>query len=121
MRHKILIGAFPENGALGEYFFGFGTADIVDPITGIIRKRDIDPGSIVLNYEIIGSRGTRNSTSSHEGTHSYLGHFFFCSRKCMAMITVLICAKEFPTIRMQTFVRPLRRWRSRRIHFPDIS
>lgn len=49
MRHKILIGAFPENGALGEYFFGFGTADIVDPITGIIRKRDIDPGSIVLN------------------------------------------------------------------------
>lgn len=81
MRHKILIGAFPENGALGEYFFGFGTADIVDPITGIIRKRDIDPGSIVLNYEIIGSRGTRNSTSAHEGTHSYLGHFFFLLQK----------------------------------------
>ena len=81
MRHKILIGAFPENGALGEYFFGFGTADIVDPITGIIRKRDIDPGFIVLNYEIIGSRGTRNSTSAHEGTHSYLGHFFFLLQK----------------------------------------
>ena len=81
MRHKILIGAFPENGALGEYFFGFGTADIVDPITGIIRKRDIDPGSIVLNYEIIGSRETRNSTSAHEGTHSYLGHFFFLLQK----------------------------------------
>ena len=78
---KILIGSFPENGALGEYFFGFGTANIVDPITGIIRKRDINPGSIVLNLEIIGSKGTRNSTSAHEGTHSYLGRFFFLLQK----------------------------------------
>lgn len=45
--------------------------------SGDVAKRDINPGTIVLNYEILNSPGTRNSTMTHEGTHSYLGHFFF--------------------------------------------
>ena len=31
MKTILLEGVFPEDGALGEYFFGFGTADIIDP------------------------------------------------------------------------------------------
>lgn len=76
-RKNICTGVFPENGALGEYFFGFGTALLVDDKTGDVRKSDIDPGTIVLNLEILKQTGARNSTTAHEGTHSMLGHYFF--------------------------------------------
>ena len=77
MGKKIRIGVFPENGALGEYFFGFGTASIMAEKTGNVRRRDIDPGTIVLNHEIMQKTGARNSTTAHEGTHSLLGRWFF--------------------------------------------
>ena len=74
---KLLVGIFPENGALGEYFFGFGTADIVNQKSGDVAKKDINPGTIILNNEILHAAGTRNSTTAHEGTHGFLGHYFF--------------------------------------------
>lgn len=44
-------------------------ADIINVETGNVSRQDIDPGTIILNYEIIDSVGTRKSTSAHEGTH----------------------------------------------------
>ena len=70
-------GAFPENGALGEYFFGFGTADVVDEITGEVRNDYINPGTIIVNQELTGTRRILNSTLAHEGTHAFLGRWFF--------------------------------------------
>ena len=77
MNRKVCIGTFPENGALGEYFFGFGTADLVDPDTGEERNEYINPGTIVINRELLDSPRTLRSTMAHEGTHSYLGRWFF--------------------------------------------
>lgn len=42
-----LYGSFPENGALGEYFFSFGTSDILVEETDEILRGDIDPGTII--------------------------------------------------------------------------
>ena len=62
MNLSLYYGAFPENGALGEYFFGFGTAEVLDEKTGNVRRQDINPGTIVLNLEVRDSRSMKNST-----------------------------------------------------------
>ena len=77
MERTVRCGVFPENGALGEYFFGFGTADIVDHRTGEIRNEKIAPGTIILNWELTKSAGIMNSTLAHEATHAFLGKWFF--------------------------------------------
>ena len=77
MKCKILEGFFEDDGALGEYFFGFGTAEIIDPETEKPRERDINPGTIVINRKLMYQRGQRNTTLAHEGTHRYFGDLFF--------------------------------------------
>ena len=77
MGRTVRCGMFPENGALGEYFFGFGTADIVDQKTGMVRNERIDPGTIILNWELTKYAGMMNSTLAHEATHAFLGQWFF--------------------------------------------
>lgn len=77
LKLKIKNGSFPENGAMGEYFFGFGTADLIDKESGEVRRENINPGTIILNPVMTNTRGTLNSTLAHEGTHAYLGRFFF--------------------------------------------
>ena len=78
MKKKIRYGMFPENGVLGEYFFGFGTADLVDTKTGKVTKgAEINPGAIIINYEIVETEGARNTTITHEGAHSYLDYWYF--------------------------------------------
>ena len=77
MKCRILDGFFPDDGALGEYFFGFGTADIIDPETGKTRNSDINPGTIVINKQLMDQRGQKNTTVAHECTHRYLGDLFF--------------------------------------------
>ena len=62
---------------LGEYFFSFGSAELSDGPDGSVRREDMDPGTIVLNRDLITTRGIRNSTIAHEGTHAYLGRYFF--------------------------------------------
>ena len=74
-------GVFPENGALGEYFFSFGTAETVDEETGEIVQSDINPGALLLNRDIPDHGGIRNSTLAHEASHSFLGRFFFLLQK----------------------------------------
>ena len=77
MKCKILEGFFEDDGALGEYFFGFGTAEIIDPETEKPRERGINPGTIVINRKLMYQRGQRNTTLAHEGTHRYFGDLFF--------------------------------------------
>ena len=77
MGRTVRCGMFPENGALGEYFFGFGTADIVDQKAGMVRNERIDPGTIILNWELTKYAGMMNSTLAHEATHAFLGQWFF--------------------------------------------
>ena len=81
MNLSLYYGAFPENGALGEYFFGFGTAEVLDEKTGNVRRQDINPGTIVMNMEVRDSRSMKNSTLAHEATHYYLGMYFFLLQK----------------------------------------
>ena len=78
MGKSVRYGVFPENGVQGEYFFGFGTADLIDPRTGIVTKgAEINPGAIIVNYEIIDTEGTKNTTITHEGSHSYLDYWYY--------------------------------------------
>ncbi len=77
MNWEVKYGEFPENGTLGEYFFGFGTADIIDEKTGSVNNEYIDPGTIILNREMTKSPGIHNSTLAHEATHAFLGRWFF--------------------------------------------
>ena len=66
MRCTLLEGIFQDDGALGEYFFGFGTAIVMDPETGKPRNKDINPGTIVINHKLTGQPGQRNTTIAHE-------------------------------------------------------
>lgn len=77
MRHTIRYAEFPENGALGEYFFSFGSANVLDEKSGEIRRENINPGAVILNQNVKESPALRNSTLAHEGTHAYLGKYFF--------------------------------------------
>lgn len=78
---NFFMGAFPENGALGEYFFNHGTADVVNSETGEIVSAKIKPGTIIINRDCAGSTGLYNSTVSHEMTHSEFGHWFFALQR----------------------------------------
>lgn len=78
MGKSVRYGVFPENGVQGEYFFGFGTADLIDPKTGVVKKgAEINPGAIIVNHEIIDTEGTRNTTITHEGAHCYLDYWYY--------------------------------------------
>ena len=57
-------GCFPENGVLGEYFFGFGTVETQDEETGEMTSSDINPGTVVINRSILRSEGSRCTTPS---------------------------------------------------------
>ena len=81
MKSTIFEGVFPEEGALGEYFFSFGTAVIIDPETGEPRKRDINPGTVIINRELADKPGQRNSTVAHEGAHKYFATAYFMLQK----------------------------------------
>jgi len=78
---KVLYGAFPEDSVLGEYFFSFGMADIVNMKTGEVRPTEINPGTIVLNKEVAGDAIQFKSTLFHELMHHYLGGLFFLLQK----------------------------------------
>ena len=79
--HSVRYAAFPENGALGEYFFSFGTADVIDAESGEVRSENINPGAIILNRDVKDFPVLRRSTLAHEGTHAYLGKYFFLLQK----------------------------------------
>lgn len=77
MGPKIKLGAFPENGAMGEYFFDFGQADLFDPETGEVTPNcNIDPGTIVLNHRALQSKAMENSTICHEGIHHRFDSYY---------------------------------------------
>ncbi len=73
----IHYGTFSFGEALGEYFFGFGSLDLIDEKSGRIVRRDIKPGAIILNRTACTSPEMRRSILAHEWTHSYLGRYFF--------------------------------------------
>lgn len=89
---KLLKGVFPENGVMGEIYFNYGHATIIDPDSAEIRDADIDPGTIILNFSACASMGLYNSTLLHECAHHLLAtkHFLlqmthghqYCSYLC---------------------------------------
>ena len=82
MGPKIKTGVFPENGAMGEYFFDFGQADLVDIDTGeVTPDSHINPGTIVLNRAALSSKAIENSTICHEGCHHRFDFFFLMLQK----------------------------------------
>ena len=82
MGPKILLGAFPENGAMGEYFFDFGQADLFDAYTGEVSPdSNINPGTIILNYRVLQSKAIENSTICHEGCHHRFNFYYLMLQK----------------------------------------
>lgn len=89
---KLLKGVFPENGVMGEIYFNYGHATIIDPDTGEVMDADIDPGTIIVNFSACASIGQYNATLLHECAHHLLAtrHFLlqmthghqFCSYLC---------------------------------------
>lgn len=78
---KVKYGVFPEDGVLGEYFFSFGMADIIDLKTNVVTPTEINPGTIVLNRDIANDPARKKSTLLHELIHYYLGNYFFLLQK----------------------------------------
>ena len=82
MGPTIRLGAFPENGAMGEYFFDFGQADIFDAKTGeVYPNSNINPGTIILNHHALQSKGIENSTICHEGCHHRFDFYYLMLQK----------------------------------------
>ncbi len=82
MGPTIRLGAFPENGAMGEYFFDFGQADLFDANTGEVHPNsNINPGTIILNHQALQSKGIENSTICHEGCHHRFGFYYLMLQK----------------------------------------
>ena len=73
---KLFQGVFPENGVMGEIYFSFGLAKIVDPDTGEVREAKIKPGTVLINRAACTNKGMYNGTLLHEGSHLLLpvGH-----------------------------------------------
>lgn len=118
MNVSLFYGAFPENGALGEYFFGFGTADVLDEKSGNIHRQDINPGTIVLNQEVRNSRSMRNSTLAHEATHYYLGMYFFLLQKTHGHDYCSYMCKRFRENPVQDRATPMERMEIQANTFP---
>lgn len=81
MNTTVCYGFFPEEGVLGEYFFGFGNADIFDPKTGEAKNTYIDPGTVVVNHTILQKPEALNSTLAHEGAHKFFATPYFMLQK----------------------------------------
>ena len=82
MGPSIRLGAFPENGAMGEYFFDFGQADLFDEKTGeVYPNSNINPGTIILNHQALQSKGIENSTICHEGCHHRFDFYYLMLQK----------------------------------------
>ena len=89
---KLRHGQFPENGVMGEIYFNYGHAELIDPVTGEVRDTNIQPGTIVMNAAACANRGMYNVTLLHECAHHLLAlkHFLlqmthghqFCSYLC---------------------------------------
>lgn len=72
-----------DAGTAGEFYFHFGTADLVDEKTGLVRKdAEIDPGTILLNRNLYARPAELRSTLTHEQIHSELHRFFFLLQQC---------------------------------------
>ena len=77
----VKYGVFPDEGVLGEYFFSFGMADIINLKTGEVKPTEIKPGTIVLNKDIADDEVRFKSTLLHELIHHILGGYFFLLQK----------------------------------------
>ncbi len=77
----VKYGVFPDEAVLGEYFFSFGMADIVNLKTGETKPTEIKPGTIVLNKDIANDEVRFKSTLLHELIHHILGGYFFLLQK----------------------------------------
>lgn len=80
---KIRWADFRDAGTSGEFFFHFGTADLVDERSGLVRKdAEINPGTILLNRKLGARPAMLRSTLTHELIHSELHRFFFFLQQC---------------------------------------
>jgi DNA-binding Xre family transcriptional regulator len=90
---NVYYGDFPENGVMGEYFLGFGKANVFDPETALFKEERINPGTILLNKDLIEKRGQLNTTATHEGIHHRLGYFFFMLQMCHGGCFSYLCKR----------------------------
>ena len=91
---NVYYGEFPENGVMGEYFLGFGKANVFDPETASFKEQRINPGTILLNKELVEKRGQLNTTATHEGIHHRLGYFFFMLQMCRGGCFSYLCKRN---------------------------
>ena len=92
----IKYGVFSESNTLGEYYFDFGEADVINQLTGSCNREAIQPGTIILNKDIICNEASRKTTLAHELIHHVFGRPFFLlqkmhGRKCISYL----CKREF--------------------------
>ena len=66
---KLRHGHFPENGVMGEIYFNYGHAELIDLVTGEVRDTNIQPGMIVMIAAACANREMYNVTLLHEGAH----------------------------------------------------
>lgn len=91
---RVYLGDFPEQGVMGEYFLGFGKANVLDPETVTYKEERINPGTILLNKDIYGQKGRLNAAATHEGIHHRLGYFYFMLQMCRGGCFSYLCKRN---------------------------
>ena len=91
---KVYTGRFEDNGIMGEYFFGFGTAEVYDLEKDRYVTGFLNPGSVVLNVEACETDGMVSTTAAHEGTHHRTGWYYYMLQRCHGReISSYLCKK----------------------------
>ncbi len=76
------FGVFGGADVLGEFFFSFGEADLLEPASGrILRSRRVKPGTVILNEALRRRPAEYRVTLCHELVHGYLGRYFFALQR----------------------------------------
>lgn len=76
MGHRIVDVRFADKTIMGQIYYDYGEAELVDADGTVYRKR-ISPGTILLSRDHCASEAIRNSTIVHECCHMYLDRWFF--------------------------------------------
>lgn len=97
-----LRGYFPESDVMGEIYFSFGHAAVMDADTGEIRETDINPGTIVVNTAACTSRGMYNVTLLHEYAHLLLARKHFLLQRMHGQpVCSYLCRRRRETVRRE--------------------
>ena len=77
MRLIAETAVFDDPSVAGEYYFWYGKANRVNMRTNEVWESYVDPGTVLIDKRVATDRILRDKALGHEGSHHFLGYFFF--------------------------------------------